>query len=266
MKKNTYAIKSQEQKDFYNQTAQQYNQWHVQKASAQIVDAWNFDNLKKFLRNNHKITRCLDLGCGTGRLSNKLLKIADEVYGIDQSIEVLKIAQKKYPHLKLTCGEVVNLTYQDNFFDLVIINGSLHHFFAVEKTLTEAQRVLKKGGYFVLLGEPNANYLKFFNPFFYLWIINRLIFKFFNLFKEKKEIDSRLIEPAAEKYNPSQLKKQIINSGFGIKKFYTYDYFHRSENRLLLKFYHSYLNFEHKFIAPIFKNMGSAIQCFAIKR
>ena len=141
--------KTQEQKEYYNKTAKEYDKWHIETKSAKISDAWNFANLKKFVANN-KIHKTLDLGCGTGRLSNSLLQISDQVYGVDVSTEVLKIAKKKYPKLKLSQAEVTDLPYQDNYFDLIIINGSLHHFFAVEETLKEAYRVLKSGGLLVI--------------------------------------------------------------------------------------------------------------------
>ena len=248
--------KTQEQKEYYNKTAKEYDKWHIETKSAKIIDAWNFANLKKFVANN-KIHKTLDLGCGTGRLSNSLLQISDQVYGVDVSTEVLKIAKKKYPKLKLSQAEVTDLPYQDNYFDLLIINGALHHFFAVEETLKEAYRVLKSGGLFVLLGEPNKNYLKFYNPFFYLWALSRIFIKIADLFKAKQNIPDELMEPEAESYSPSRLKQQITQAGFEVKSFYTYDYFHRFAN---------ILSFEHKIIAKIFKHLGAAIQSFAIKK
>lgn len=264
MPSDIYLNKSKEQKDYYNETASSYDKWHINPPSAKVVDSWNFDNLSKFLENK-KVSKALELGSGTGRLANSLFKIADEVYGIDVSQEVLKIAQEKYPKLKLSCGEVVNLPYQDNFFDLVIINGSLHHFFAVDKTFQEAYRVLKPGGAFVLLGEPSSQFIKFYNPFFYFWIINRLIAKITSLFT-KGTITNELIEPDAESYKGYQLKKQMIDAGFDVKKFYTYDYFHRTENKILLKLYKSYLNLENKSLAKFFPYLGMAIQAFSIKK
>lgn len=258
-----YLAKSREQKKYYNKTAPDYDRWHTEPASARIVDGWNFANLQKFI-GSKKIQRSLDLGCGTGRMAHSLLSISGEVYALDYSEEVIKITQKKYPTLKLSCGQVVNLPYPDNFFDLVIINGSLHHFFAVEQTLGEAQRVLKPAGFFALLGEPNSQFLKATNPFFYLWAISRVIAKIKNLLA-KNNAGLELIEPEAESYLPAVLKKKIERAGFQVEKFYTYDYLARSENKWWLKKYRNYLELENKYIAPLIKYRGAAIQCFAIK-
>ena len=264
MSQNLYTEKSKVQKEYYNETAAKYDHWHIDPPSAKIVDAWNFDNLKLFL-GAKKIKKSLELGCGTGRLANSLFQISEEVYGVDLSEEVLKIAKEKYPKLKLECSEVVNLPYPDNYFDMVIINGSLHHFFAVDDTFKEANRVLKTGGTFVLLGEPNSEFLKPYNPFFYTWAINRAFSKIFShigLNKASKEV----IEPDAESYKPWILKKQLKKADFDVKIFYTYDYFVRSNNKFLLKFYKIYLKLENKILAKIFPYLGLAIQAFSIKK
>jgi len=264
MKEDLYTQKSKVQKDYYNETADKYDQWHIDPPSAKIVDDWNFTNLKNFLKNKI-IDRSLELGCGTGRLANSLFKISKEVYGVDLSEEVLKIAKTKYPKLKLECSEVINLPYDDNYFDMVIINGSLHHFFAVDETFREANRVLKRGGIFVLLGEPSSQFIKPYNPFFYTWAINRALSKIFSLVV-KNGAPKDVIEPEAESYKPWVLKKQLKKAGFDVKEFYTYDYFVRTNNKFLLKLYKPYLNFEHRVLANIFPYLGLAIQSFSIKK
>lgn len=263
MTNDLYPQKSTVQRDYYNKTAKQYDDWHINPPSAKIVDAWNFENLKEFINYKH-LGKTLELGCGTGRLANSLFQISAEVYGVDLSEAVLKIAKTKYPNLKLKCSEVINLPYPDDYFDLVIVNGSLHHFFAVEKTFQEAKRVLKSGGYFVLLGEPSSQFIRPYNPFFYTWLINRLFNKFWSIFHQNQH-SHELIEPEAESYKPWVLKKQL-EKYFEVKKFYTYDYFPRTNNKFLLKFYKNYLNFENKTISKIFPYLGLAIQALVIKK
>jgi ubiquinone/menaquinone biosynthesis C-methylase UbiE len=264
MSDTIYNQKSQEQREYYNQTAQDYDKWHVDTPSAKVVDLWNFANLQNFLKGK-TINKTLELGSGTGRLANSLLAISAEVYGVDQSAEVLKIAQNKYPKLNLSCAEVVNLPYGDEYFDLVIINGSLHHFFAVEETFKEAHRVLKKGGSFVLLGEPSSQFLKPYNPFFYFWLVDRVISKVISIIK-KTETPPIPIEPDAESYKPRVLRKQLVKAGFEVTAFYTYDYFVRHNYKLFLLFYPWYLKFENKTLSKLFPYLGLAIQAFNIKK
>ncbi len=260
-----YQEKKQIQQDYYNSTAEKYDAWHTETESAKIVDQWNFDNLQNFI-DHKKVDKCLDIACGTGRLSAKLLQVTDNVYGVDLSEEVLKIAKNKYPQINFSLGESVNLPYEDNFFDLVVINGSLHHFFATEKTFTEAFRVLKAGAKFVVLGEPNKNYGALWNPFFYVWFLFRLFTRILNIFVKQKTVQTELIEPEAESFVPAELKVTLAKVGFEIKAFYTYDYLPRNESKLFLRHYYQYLAWEHRYLAKIWINLGSAIQFLAIKK
>jgi|GEM_PF-1406678 demethylmenaquinone methyltransferase / 2-methoxy-6-polyprenyl-1,4-benzoquinol methylase len=260
-----YHNKSQEQKEYYNRTAEKYDQWHVETASAKVVDAWNFKNLRNFI-GEEKLKKGLDLGCGTGRLANSLFQVTEEVHGLDQSKKVLEIAARKFSQLQLKQGEVINMPYADEEFDLVVINGSLHHFFAMIKTFEEVYRVLKPGGHFAILGEPNLLYTKKYNPFFYLWFLIKGFGKLFTLLRKNKDkTPAEMIEPEAELFHPGRMQKALKKVGFAVASFYTYDYIPRSESKFFLKHYAGYLNFERKYISPVFKNLGSAIQCFSIK-
>lgn len=259
-----YQEKKKIQLEYYNSTADKYDSWHTETKSAKIVDAWNFTNLKNAL-GQEKIGTCLDIASGTGRLSAKLLTVADQVYGVDLSEEVLKIAQKKYPEIKFQVGESIDLPYQDDFFDLVVINGSLHHFFAMDKTFSEAFRVLKPAGKFIVLGEPNANYHRWHNPFFYLWIASRLVIRAFNVFVSQATVHQEMIEPDAEVFVPKKMRQSLKNVGFEIDNFYTYDYIPRLEAKWFLKIYHNYLNWEKKHLSSVLPDLGAAIQFIASK-
>ncbi|MCB9802662.1 class I SAM-dependent methyltransferase [Candidatus Nomurabacteria bacterium] len=265
MNEQIYEEKKKVQLEYYNSTAEKYDSWHTETESAKIVDTWNFSNLQKFI-GSKKAEKCLDIACGTGRLSAKLLTIAENVYGVDLSEEVLKIAKNKYPNINFTQGESVALPYQDNFFDLVVINGSLHHFFAMEQTFREVFRVLKPEGHFVILGEPNANYHKWHNPFFYSWLAVRLLIRALNIFVPQATVHQEMIEPDAEVFFPKKMRQSLKNVGFKIKEFYTYDYFPRLEAKWFLKIYKVYLNWERKFLSPILPDLGAAIQFLAVKQ
>jgi len=253
------------QQGYYNSTADKYDQWHIDPKSAKVVDAWNFENLKGFL-SDKRIDKCLDLGCGTGRLSHSLLQISKEVYGVDASREVLKIARDKYPDLKLGFAEAVDLPYEDDFFDLVVINGSLHHFFAMEGTFKEAFRVLNKGGVLAILGEPNIYYGKWWNPYKYLFILYRVAVMVGNMFRKNKQQSNEPIEPDAEAFVPMKMKDSLKGVGFDVKKFYTYDFLPRNESKLFLSQYKKILAFDKNVMNKVAMNLGSAIQCFCVKK
>ena len=104
--------------------------------------------------------KALDAGCGNaGYLILWLFHqgIAN-VYGIDignEWIEKLKLNLTKrgisQSKLKLQPGSLLNIPFEDNYFDFVSINGVLIHLNNVQEikdAFKEGARVLKQGGYY----------------------------------------------------------------------------------------------------------------------
>lgn len=87
-----------------------------------------------------KIDKLLDVGCGTGISC----QFDCDVTGIDPSEELLKIAEKKLPHVQFTKAYAESLPYNDNSFDVVISVTAIHNFENFEKGLEEIKRVGKE--------------------------------------------------------------------------------------------------------------------------
>lgn len=69
---------------------------------------------------------CLDVGCGTGGLVKYLRKLSIEAYGVELSGHALEMADKEVkPYLKQ--GDIVDLPYEKNQFDLVVTFDVLEH-------------------------------------------------------------------------------------------------------------------------------------------
>ena len=96
----------------------------------------------------------LELGCGYGRVLQKLCKKAKKVIGIDISKPSLELAKKLLKgnlNYQLFQMDAINLEFPNNFFDVVICiqNGiSAFNVDNVDKEglIKEAVRVTKKGG------------------------------------------------------------------------------------------------------------------------
>ena len=95
----------------------------------------------------------LDVGTGLGSLAFEFAKRLPRayVYGLDISQEMLREAEKaaldnNISNLKFTLGDVHSLEFEDNFFDLVVSFGVLHHLKDVKLAFSEIKRVLKEGG------------------------------------------------------------------------------------------------------------------------
>lgn len=102
----------------------------------------------------------LDAGCGEGFSINQLTinKVGKKLEGVDDSEIALSLGKKLFPYLHFKKGNVYNLPYKNNSFDLVVCTEVLEHLNNPRKALTEAMRVSKK---YVIVSVPNE-------PFFML--------------------------------------------------------------------------------------------------
>lgn len=108
-----------------------------------------------------KATRILDVACGGGYFCRELhaRNNSVEINGIDISSTALKIAEKEFPPAKYALSVAEDLSFSDNFFDVVTCLGSLEHFLDISKALKETKRVLQKDGLFFVL-VPNIFWFK----------------------------------------------------------------------------------------------------------
>ena len=98
----------------------------------------------------------LDLGCGTGRLLNRLAENFPDLQGIgvDLSLQMLKEARETnqhHPRLIFTKGNAENLPCADNQFDAVFNTISFLHYPNPQQVFKEVSRVLKPQGKFYLV-------------------------------------------------------------------------------------------------------------------
>lgn len=94
--------------------------------------------------------RVLDYGCGVGMLGIYLSSCGAEVWGFDLSSTAIEIAREtalKYAqHARFEQMDAAELTYLDNFFDLVVGFGVIHHVVKYPGVAHQLIRVLKPGG------------------------------------------------------------------------------------------------------------------------
>ncbi len=89
----------------------------------------------------------LEGGCGMGNYVTYYTARGYDVIGVDFAQKALKTLRKRQPQLKLCGGDVSRLPFADNTFDLYYSGGVVEHFEGgAEKSLREAQRVLKENG------------------------------------------------------------------------------------------------------------------------
>lgn len=92
--------------------------------------------------------RILDLGCGTGHLTEKIAEAGADVVGVDRSPEMVKQAREQYPALRFEVMDARELQFEETF-DAIFSNATLHWIHEPERVIVGVARLLKPGGRFV---------------------------------------------------------------------------------------------------------------------
>ncbi len=103
---------------------------------------------------NDKIV--LDIACGEGYGSFMVSSRAKNVHGVDIDSDTINYAQSKYKksNLNFVIGDITNLVFEDDTFDVIICFETIEHVVDYEKSLMELKRVLKKDG-ILIMSTPN---------------------------------------------------------------------------------------------------------------
>lgn len=87
-----------------------------------------YDEILSEIRNRiieHGTTSVIDIGCGTGNLCGELSEKLD-VLGIDQSLEMILQAKKKFNKMKFKLGNFLDKPFRKNDVDIVVTTYAFH--------------------------------------------------------------------------------------------------------------------------------------------
>lgn len=93
----------------------------------------------------------LDIGCNTGLYRVTLAYWVRQIKGVDYIPELVKRAfenSKDYPNIEIKKGDILNIPFEANSFDKVLVNSVIHYLEdiqAIKKAFQEIGRVTKKG-------------------------------------------------------------------------------------------------------------------------
>ncbi len=99
-------------KNYYDEIAKGYNNLY----GSEQLKKWEIAKKIINFKNNEKV---LDLGCGTGIITEKIAKRVNSVVGLDLSEEMLKNSIKK-DNVKYVIGDAKKIPFEKNEFDKVV--------------------------------------------------------------------------------------------------------------------------------------------------
>ena len=135
------AARKLELKRRYGETASMYERRYkqIQREKYEIVT-----------KNLPRVSKILDLGCGTGMLLSELARRSGFVVGIDSSPGMLELARKREGSAALVLADADHLPFADRSFDAVISVTLLQNMPNPAATIREVARVAKQGGIMIL--------------------------------------------------------------------------------------------------------------------
>ncbi len=129
---------------------------------------------KMVLETVDKDTRILDVGCGHSNLLQESYEKTPHTYGIDPETDVIH----RNPFIKDIRTEFVEkMSFEDNFFDVVVSAWVLEHLANPHEAFSEIYRVLKPGGVVIFLTPNVWNYN--------VWLIRLIPERFHSFFTKK---------------------------------------------------------------------------------
>lgn len=149
----------------YERIAKEYDSRRFGSEPGKIIDKRQKKVLLEFLRGMPKNSKIIEVGCGSGRFLEFLGKNGfKNLYGIDQSKEMLKIAGRR-TKANLRKGDIYNIPFKKDFFDVVFSIHVLMHLKKPEQALKEMVRIAKRRIIFEVNNKNSiSGILAFMNP------------------------------------------------------------------------------------------------------
>jgi 2-polyprenyl-3-methyl-5-hydroxy-6-metoxy-1,4-benzoquinol methylase len=118
-----------------------------------MLNQWCLRRAEKILQILHGLgihkPSILDLGCGTGWLTEMLARVGPTT-GVDFAEDIIATAQARFPHITFLAGDIFRLPLPIDHFDVVVSQEVIAHVHDQSAYIDCAANVLKADGYLIL--------------------------------------------------------------------------------------------------------------------
>ncbi|RJQ34079.1 class I SAM-dependent methyltransferase [Candidatus Parcubacteria bacterium] len=164
------------QREHYDDIIYDYDAHYNEKYSNKYRDKFLYKPL--FSGIDWQGKKVLEGMCGTGSTTGYLRDKGAQVTGLDISPKAIELFKTKWPGSEAVCASMTESNLPGDSFDIIVIDGGLHHLHPhLNEALTEIHRLLKPGGLFFFL-EPHT--ASFFDKLRKIW------YKMDSLFEENE--------------------------------------------------------------------------------
>jgi ubiquinone/menaquinone biosynthesis C-methylase UbiE len=125
------------------------------------------ETITRYIKDEQNI---LEVGSGSGYLVSYFQNKNLFSVGLDRSVVPVKVAKKKFGVKNMILGDMFNLPFRDNSFDIVWNEGVIEHF-ADPKNIQACKEMARVSRKYVIVAVPNKN------P---VWLIRKTILKITN--------------------------------------------------------------------------------------
>lgn len=178
----------------------------------------SFIRFKEYLKSFNRELEILDLGCGNGWFAGELSKeFSHNFYCVDINLYELKQGARVFKNnkIKFIYGNLLQMEFEKNSFDLIVLNSSAQYFSDLNSLIKELLYVLKPDGEIHIIDSPFYDDDKLLNAkqrteayYKAIGLPEMKDYYFHHSYKDLMNLNFDFL------YNPQTLKNKILSIAF----------------------------------------------------
>jgi SAM-dependent methyltransferase len=158
--------------------------------------------------------RVLDAGCGSGFFSKYFVDKGCETIALDNSKKALELTKNLDEKIIAKEGDVFNIPFKNEYFDVVFSDGLLEHYINPENILLEFKKVLKPHGKLITFVPNKFSYWLLAKPFV-MKEIDEHAFSLSKLIELHERVSFKVIESGGISVFPVRYSPEFLGKWIG---------------------------------------------------